>query len=109
MNRIGLFFSSLFVLIALGSSTLFVVDQRLYQAALDRALAELARAQAESRLAGAQEPTRDLDPILARAEADYGIGIVETEFDGDLDAVAAALRAEMAACALACSVMEKAS
>lgn len=30
MNRIGLFFSSLFVLIALGSSTLFVVDQRQF-------------------------------------------------------------------------------
>ena len=46
---------------------------------------------------------------LTEAEADYGIGVVETEFDGDLNAVAAALRAEMAACALACSVMEKAS
>ena len=34
---------------------LFVVDPRPYQAALDRALAELARAQAESRLAGAQD------------------------------------------------------
>lgn len=30
MNRIGLFFSSLFVLIALASSTLFVVDQRQF-------------------------------------------------------------------------------
>src|SRR5574343_898507 len=30
MNRIGLFFSSLLVLIALGSSTLFVVDQRQF-------------------------------------------------------------------------------
>ncbi|QNN71551.1 efflux RND transporter periplasmic adaptor subunit [Thermomonas carbonis] len=34
---------------------LFVVDPRPYQATLDRALAELARAQAESRLAGAQD------------------------------------------------------
>lgn len=34
---------------------LFVVDPRPYQAALDRALAELARAQAEARLAGAQD------------------------------------------------------
>ncbi|MCX8517614.1 MAG: protease modulator HflC, partial [Rhodoferax sp.] len=30
MNRIGLFFSSLLVLIVLASSTLFVVDQRQF-------------------------------------------------------------------------------
>lgn len=44
---------------------------------------------------------------LTEAEWTYGIGVVETEFDGDLEAVERALRAEMKACALACSVMEK--
>ena len=43
---------------------------------------------------------------LTEAEWTYGIGVVETEFDGDLQAVERALRAEMTACALACSVME---
>lgn len=44
---------------------------------------------------------------LTAAEVDYGMAIIETEYDGDLDAVAAALKAEMAACALACRVSEK--
>ncbi len=44
---------------------------------------------------------------LTEAEWTYGIGIVETEFDGDLQAVERALRAEMKACALACSVLQK--
>ena len=44
---------------------------------------------------------------LTEAEWTHGIGIVDTEFDGDLQAVERALRAEMKACALACSVMEK--
>lgn len=44
---------------------------------------------------------------LTEAEADYGIGIVETEFDGDLQVVERALRAEMKACALACSVLQR--
>ena len=44
---------------------------------------------------------------LSETEWERGIAIVEGEFDCDLDAVAAALRAELAACALACRVAEK--
>ena len=44
---------------------------------------------------------------LTEKEWAYGIGIVETEFNSDLDAVAAALKSELAACALACRVSEK--
>jgi hypothetical protein len=44
---------------------------------------------------------------LTLGEWNYGIAIVEVEFDGDLKAVERALRAEMAACALACRVTEK--
>lgn len=44
---------------------------------------------------------------LSETEWEQGIAIVEGEFDCDLDAVAAALRAELAACALACRVAEK--
>lgn len=43
---------------------------------------------------------------LSAAEVDYGMALIEDEYDGDLDAVAAALRAEMAACALACRMVE---
>lgn len=43
---------------------------------------------------------------LTEAEWNYGIAIVESEFDCDLNAVAAALKSEMRACALACSVVE---
>lgn len=43
---------------------------------------------------------------LTEQEWEYGIAVVEGEFDSDLDAVAAALKAEMRACSLACSVME---
>ncbi len=43
---------------------------------------------------------------LTEAEVDYGMAVIENEYNCDLDAVAAALRAEMAACALACRVVE---
>lgn len=43
---------------------------------------------------------------LTEQEWDLGIAIVETEFDSDLDAVAAALKSELAACSLACRVVE---
>jgi hypothetical protein len=44
---------------------------------------------------------------LTEREWNYGIAVVETEFDGDLQAVERALREELAACALACRVTEK--
>ena len=43
---------------------------------------------------------------LTEQEWDYGMAIVETEYGCDLGAVAASLRSEMAACALACRVVE---
>ena len=44
---------------------------------------------------------------LTEKEWAYGIGIVETEFNSDLDAVAAALKSELAFCSLACRLTEK--
>lgn len=44
---------------------------------------------------------------LSEEEWNLGMDIVESEFDSDLDAVAAALRAELAACSLACRIQEK--
>ena len=44
---------------------------------------------------------------LTEAEWDAGISIVETEFNSDLDAVAAHLKAELTACSLVCRVSEK--
>lgn len=44
---------------------------------------------------------------LSEAEVDYGMTIIETEYDGDLDAVQRDLRAEMVACSLACRVSER--
>lgn len=44
---------------------------------------------------------------LTEEEADLGLAIIENEYQGDLDAVAAALKAEMKACELACRVSEK--
>lgn len=44
---------------------------------------------------------------LTEGEWNEGIAIVEGEFDCDLDAVAASLRSELTACALACRVAEK--
>jgi hypothetical protein len=43
---------------------------------------------------------------LTPAEWDWAEQEIETRYDGSFDAVAAALRAEMAACALACRVVE---
>ncbi len=43
---------------------------------------------------------------LSEAEVDYGMAVIETEYGCDLDAVAAALRAELAACSLACRAVE---
>lgn len=44
---------------------------------------------------------------LSEQEWNTGIAIVETEFDSDLDAVAAHLRAEMKACESKCRAAEK--
>lgn len=44
---------------------------------------------------------------LSEQEADYGMRIIETEYDGDLDALKRDLQAEMTACSLACRVSEK--
>lgn len=44
---------------------------------------------------------------MTDAEWSYGIAIVEDEFACDLDAVAAHLKAELAACALAVRAAEK--
>jgi hypothetical protein len=43
---------------------------------------------------------------LSEAEVDYGMSVIETEYGCDLDAVAAALRDELAACVLVCRVVE---
>jgi hypothetical protein len=44
---------------------------------------------------------------LSEKEWNYGIAIVETEFDSDLDRVAAYLKSEARACAFVCSLSEK--
>lgn len=44
---------------------------------------------------------------LTEQQWNEGMAIVEGEFDSDLDAVAAYLKAEAAACALVCRVQEK--
>lgn len=44
---------------------------------------------------------------LTVAQWEWAETEIEGRFGGDLDAVAAALRAELAACALACRVAEK--
>lgn len=44
---------------------------------------------------------------LTESEWTWAEREIEDRFGGDFDAVAAALRAEMAACALACRVSEK--
>ncbi len=46
---------------------------------------------------------------LSEAEVNYGMAVIERDYGCDLDAVAADLRAERAALALACSVQEKRS
>jgi hypothetical protein len=43
---------------------------------------------------------------LSEAETDYGMAIIETEYDCDLDAVQRDLRAEMVALSLACKAVE---